>query len=193
MEPHDSASSESPPNTNAQAFEQWTSGIYHIAACIAFVAAGAWAVYSFRVLLQNEERAQEPVIVVEVQGSPVGSKDGARRYLSGSVTVENVGSRRTVLFFSGDPVILSKVTFERDGRPVFREVLRYRPRREDNAEEGLSRIGLRSNDRAVLPFFFPVETPGIYFVSFGVSTGADTDLREEDRPYWGASAFVMIE
>ena len=196
----------------AEIFEKVTAGIQNVLISAAIIIGGFWTVITFSVLGQAEQaradlrkintdiekaRAEHSEInqrmqqeaKLEVRIAAKQERVGGRRYISAIVEIKNVGSKEEALHFQENPFNVSLIEFSEDGTPI--------PAKEYKTSNLLVPIvsNLRAGSATSIPFFVPVNEPGLYLLAF--RTGVSGEIKEvlapgKALPSWSASVFMIV-
>ena len=206
-----------------EAFEALMGGIESLVVSVGLIVGGLWALISFKALREIAYRRiqiekseverrkteaeirqielgnkQQAVLDISIEASQQSLPNDPARYVSAVVEIVNNGSRNTRLPTSRDPFTVRTVELKEDGSFEFVEGRTYMVRRASNPMKPPPNVIVRAGGRERIPFFFRVDGPGLYLLTFRVTMDEKEQevAREEGFAYagsWVAKRYVIVE
>ncbi|WP_156679596.1 hypothetical protein [Sphingomonas profundi] len=164
----------------------------------ALLIGGGWAVYRYVVLESNtaRQRYEEALAAAKANGFQIditGASEtlGERHYLSGVVTIRNLGVQTTDLYLGDAPIRLARLNYSSDrlagvARPVGQAIVTL---------EGVPRPAIRivPGRSVALPFVFPVRLTGFYAVNFEAFARNPRTPPTQPGDRWSSRAIVRMD
>ena len=177
-----------------------------------FVAFGViWTVVTFWAL-GNVARARadlqrieldlkrQAVIEIDIEATQQSVPGDPARFFSAVVDVANKGSRNTRLAFNEDgPFHIRTVTIRPDGNLTFGTSANFPVvRASDPGGVPAPSMVVRAGGREQVPFFFRVDRPGLYFLTFAASLSPSEHevAREQGVQFetsWVAKKYLIVD
>lgn len=206
-----------------QTFQTLLNVIKSALVSIAVVIGGVWGLFTFRALKETAYRKaqlarleanlrktdeeirqieltnrKQAVLVIAIQPTQVSLPNDTNRYISAVVSIENRGSRNTLLPTSRPPFTVRAVDVEEGDKLTFSHEQSYQVRRASNPEEPPPNVIVRSGGVETIPFFCRVKKPGLHLLTFRVSmTKKEQEIAESEgfsyAGSWVAKAYMIVE
>jgi hypothetical protein len=152
-------------------------------------------------LQQLELQAKtQAVIQITIEASQQSLPDDSSLYVSAIVEIENKGNRNTRLSYEGrDPFLVTPIKISERGEMRFENSLGYPVRLASNPQGKAPGTIVRAGGREQLPFFFRVEAPGLYMLSFAVrlspeeqKTASEAGTPEGRPTSWTGKKLIVV-
>lgn len=152
-------------------------------------------------LQQLELQAKtQAVIQISIEASQQSLPNDSSLYVSAIVEIENKGNRNTRLSYeSRDPFLVTPIKINERGEMRFENSLRYPVRLASNPQGKAPGTIVRAGGREQLPFFFRVETSGLYMLSFAAhlspeeqKTASEAGTPEGRPTSWTGKKLIVV-
>ena len=192
----------------AETFRQVATGLQSLAVVVALIIGGVWTFFVFRAQLSisrarasldklNRELERSSAIGIQISAQQLCIPEDKDRYVLATVTITNRGNRNTRLVWDRQPLSAAKVRLHEHSDALLKEVSRTAIYFLSESGKRLVErsAGFRVGDERRYEAVLPVESPGLYLVTF-LAKVDNEHLTDPERAIgridWKAMCHVVV-